>query len=272
MSTSAGPRPASGHGIPSSSRAGRTFAQRSTCCAAPEHRGPRSQTVVGHRRVADRSHQHRVVGLAVSPLSPPPAITRPCSCQRPKSSIPSSRPFEREAQRVDRRAGPPPPTSGPTPSPGRRATWCVTPPRPSKAGTSLEVVERVLDRDDVGVLRLDVEQVRLVRRLRPVADALARHERRPAVWSRSIAVARMQPLVVAPQSTTESTPCETRIAARFVPKNADAPFFSTTVSSSRGSRRGSISTQRPRPAARRAPAPSAATGRRPSGSRRSRSS
>ena len=39
-------------------------------------------------------------------------------------------------------------------------------------------------------------------------------------WSRSIAVARMQPLVVAPQRITESTPCETRIDARFVPKNA----------------------------------------------------
>ena len=30
-------------------------------------------------------------------------------------------------------------------------------------------------------------------------------------WSRSIAVARMQPLVVAPQRITESTRCETRI-------------------------------------------------------------
>src|SRR5581483_2463865 len=64
-------------------------------------------------------------------------------------------------------------------------------------------------------------------------------------WSRSIAVARMQPLVVAPQRTTESTPCETRIEARFVPKNPDAPFFRTIGSSSRRSRRGSISTQRP---------------------------
>ena len=64
-------------------------------------------------------------------------------------------------------------------------------------------------------------------------------------WSRSTAVARMQPLVVAPHSTTESTSCATRIEARFVPKNPDAPFFSTIVSSSRGSSRGSISTHLP---------------------------
>src|SRR5581483_10974936 len=41
--------------------------------------------------------------------------------------------------------------------------------------------DRLLDRDDVRVLRLDVEQVGLVRRLRAVGDALARHDRRPAV-------------------------------------------------------------------------------------------
>ena len=50
-------------------------------------------------------------------------------------------------------------------------------------------------------------------------------------WRRSIAVARTQPLVVAPQRITESTPCVTRTAARFVPKNADAPFLSDHVSS-----------------------------------------
>ena len=55
----------------------------------------------------------------------------------------------------------------------------------------------------------------------------------------------MHPLVVAPQRITESTLCETRMDARFVPKKADAPFFKTIVSSSRGSRRGSISTQWP---------------------------
>src|SRR5204863_7450432 len=64
-------------------------------------------------------------------------------------------------------------------------------------------------------------------------------------WSRSIAVARMQPLVVAPQRTIESTPCVSRIEARFVPKKPDAPFFSTTGSSSRGPSRGSIPTQLP---------------------------
>src|SRR5207245_3523648 len=35
-------------------------------------------------------------------------------------------------------------------------------------------------------------------------------------WRRSTAVARTQPLVVAPQRMTESTSCDTRIAARFV--------------------------------------------------------
>ena len=40
-------------------------------------------------------------------------------------------------------------------------------------------------------------------------------------------------------------PATTRIEARFVPKNPEAPFFITTTSSSRGSRRGSISTHGP---------------------------
>src|SRR5207247_3683933 len=56
---------------------------------------------------------------------------------------------------------------------------------------------------------------------------------------------RTQPLVVAPQRTTELTFWLIRIEARLVPKNPEAPFLSTIVSSSRGSRRGSISTQRP---------------------------
>jgi hypothetical protein len=62
-------------------------------------------------------------------------------------------------------------------------------------------------------------------------------------WRRSIAVARTQPLVVAPQRITESTPCETSTDARFVPKNPEAPFFTITVSSSRRPSRSSISTQ-----------------------------
>src|SRR5687768_9757466 len=52
---------------------------------------------------------------------------------------------------------------------------------PGAARDALEVAESVLERDDVCVLRLDVEEVRLVRRLRPVADALARNECREAV-------------------------------------------------------------------------------------------
>ena len=61
---------------------------------------------------------------------------------------------------------------------------------------------------------------------------------------RSIAVARMQPLVVAPQSTTVSTRWDTRMAARFVPKNAEAPFLRMTISSGRSPSRGSISSVR----------------------------
>src|SRR5690606_32031847 len=62
-------------------------------------------------------------------------------------------------------------------------------------------------------------------------------------WSRSMAVARTHPLVVAPHRITVSTPSAVRIADRFVPKNADAPFFTMTVSPGRRPRRGSTSTQ-----------------------------
>ncbi len=62
---------------------------------------------------------------------------------------------------------------------------------------------------------------------------------------RSTAVARTQPLVVAPQRITESTPCATSTEARFVPKNPEAPFLTITVSSSRYPSRGSSSTQCP---------------------------
>jgi hypothetical protein len=60
-----------------------------------------------------------------------------------------------------------------------------------------------------------------------------------------MAVARTQPLVVAPQRITESMPCEISTEARFVPKNAEATFFTITVSSGRRWSRGSSSTQRP---------------------------
>ena len=81
------------------------------------------------------------------------------------------------------------------------------------------------------------------------------------LWS--IAVARTHPLVVAPHSTTESTPSETSTEARFVPKNPDAPFFRITISSSRGSSRGSISTHVP-PSLRSASAGAFLTQRPPS--------
>ena len=48
-------------------------------------------------------------------------------------------------------------------------------------GNALDVGERLVERDHVRVLRLDVEEVRLVRGLRSVADALARDERRKPV-------------------------------------------------------------------------------------------
>ncbi len=111
---------------------------------------------------------------------------------------------------------------------------------------ALDVLERFLERDDIGVLRLDVEQVRLVRSLRTVADAVARDERRPAVLQQ---VDRRRADASRSWSPRRGSPCRRpgsrRIVARFVPKKPDAPFFSTTGSSSRGSSRGSISTQGP---------------------------
>lgn len=41
-------------------------------------------------------------------------------------------------------------------------------------------------------------------------------------------MALTHPLVVAPQRTTESTPREAKMAERFVPKKAEAPFLTMT--------------------------------------------
>ncbi len=56
-------------------------------------------------------------------------------------------------------------------------------------------------------------------------------------------MARTQPLVVAPHTRMVSQPSAVSVAARPVPKNAEAPFFTTSRSRSerRGSR-GSMST------------------------------
>ena len=112
--------------------------------------------------------------------------------------------------------------------------------RPSRgyrgpAWHALDVGQRVLEADDVGVLRLDVEQVGLVWRLRR-----GRRRSRAARASASRTGAGRSPShgrtrdVVAPQRITESTRCETSTEARFVPKKPDAPFFMITTSSSRG--------------------------------------
>ena len=104
-----------------------------------------------------------------------------------------------------------------------------------------------------------------MRRLRTVADALARHDRRPAVLEqvdrrRADAAARRR----AAEHRPSRCPARRGSAARFVPKNADAPFLSTTSRprAARGAGRSRPSGRRPR--GRRAPAPSAARGRRPS--------
>ena len=60
----------------------------------------------------------------------------------------------------------------------------------------------------------------------------------------STAVARTQPLVVTPVTTIVSTPFAVSCAASGVPKKHDAYFLTSSVSSGRRPRRGSISTQR----------------------------
>ncbi len=100
--------------------------------------------------------------------------------------------------------------------------------------------------DDVGVLRLDVEEVRLVRRLGPVADALARDDRRPAVLEqvdrRRADAARRRRAAEDDRVDALGRRGSRRGSCRRSPRR---PSSATTGSSSRGSRRGSISTQRP---------------------------
>ena len=172
-----GPRPASGHGIPSSSRAGRRFAHRSSRWRSSRI-SPQSETWSG----TDGSPT-APISTAVVPASDVERVVR----HHPPVLVPVGRaprelrPVEREAERVDR---PPGLRHHLRARPRRRGggrPGSVTRRGRRRRRHALDVVERLLERDDVGVLRLDVEQVRLVRRLRPVADALARHERRLAV-------------------------------------------------------------------------------------------
>ena len=155
------------------------------------------------------------------------------------------RPLDREARARRPPAGPP---RSPPGRPRRRGAGRpgASHRRADRPGHALEVGERVVDRDDVGVLRLDVEQVRLVRRLRAVADALARDERRAsrtgAGRSPSPGCSRSSSRRRGSPSRRPARPGSRRGSSRRTP---DAPFLSTIVSSSRGSSRGSISTQRP---------------------------
>ena len=229
---------------------------------------PPQRNVVRHRGIADRAHQDRVVRLERFER-----IGR----HHPAVLVPVRRapwklgPLDREAQRVDRLPG-----LGdhlrPDPVPGQEGDPVCHIATPTRSGTVSTYASASSSETTSAYFAWMSNRF-------ASCGACARsptHSRGTSVgqpyWSRSIAVARMQPLVVAPQRTTESTSCETRIEARFVPKKADAPFFRTTVSSSRGSSRGSISTQWP-PSCR---SPSAGTfwsqRPRPSGSARSRSS
>ena len=228
--------------------------------------------MVGHGRVADRAHQHGVVraqGVERVRRHHPAVLVPVGGAPRAAPSTRSGGPSASTARRASAI------TSGPTPSPGRRATRWVTAARADAASRhALHVLERVLDRDDVGVLRLDVEQVRLVRRLRPVgrrtragrSSASRTGAGRPPSpgCSRSSSRRRGSP------SRRPARPGSRRGSSRRTP---DAPFFSTIVSSvPRLEPRVDLD---PAPAdlevAERA-APSAARGRRPSGSARSRSS
>ena len=224
-----------------------------------EDRAPQ-RLVVRHRRVADRTHQHRVVRAGdLGPVLGHHAAVLVEVRGAPRKL----RPLQREAQRVDDAPGllrhlRPHPVTGKQGDPVAQAAV------PTFPETRLEVGERVVDRDDVRVLRLDVEQVRLVRRLARSPT----HSRGTIVGqpycSRSIAVARTQPLVVAPQRITVSTPCETRTEARFVPKKPDAPFLHDhRLVVPRVEPRVDRRPARRRAGARRAPAPSASRGRRP---------
>src|SRR5262249_47671611 len=234
----AAPRERAGHPLEQPSRAH----VRPQVEALPdlEHEPPQ-RDVVGHRRVTDRAHEHRVVRVERLERvgGHHPAVLAPVGGAPRQLG-----PFEREAQRVDRAPGFCDHLRSNTVAREERDAVRHT-AAPTRSGT-LSRYASASSTDTTSAYFAWMSK-RLFS-----CGACARsptHSRGTIVGqpycSRSIAVARMQPLVVAPQSTTESTPCVSRIDARFVPKNPEAPFFSTTASSSRGPSLGSMSTQWP---------------------------
>src|SRR5581483_9059756 len=182
---------------------------------------PPERDVVRHRRIADRSHQHGVVradGLLPVGRHHPPVLV-------PVGGAPwELRPLEREPESVDR-----PPGFrdhlGADPVAGEQRDAIPQAGAPTFPGT----LSRYSIASSTGMTSAYLAWMSNRLASCGACARSATHSRGTIVGqpycSRSIAVARMQPLVVAPQRTTESTPCETRIEARFVPKNPDAPFF-----------------------------------------------
>ena len=128
------------------------------------------------------------------------------------------RPLDRKPERVDAPSGPPrSPPGRPRPR-GEGRPGSVTPPR-RPARHALDVARAPRSTETTSAY------FALMSKRFASCGACARsatHSRGTIVgqpyWSRSIAVARTQPLVVAPQRITESTPWVIRIEARFVPK------------------------------------------------------
>ena len=133
--------------------------------------------VVGDGRVADGAHQAGVVGAqdVEGILGHHAAVLVPVG-RAPRQLCP----LQRQAQRVDDALGLHD-HLGADAVPGEHGDSMGQAAAPTFPGTLSTNASASSSADDVGVLRLDVEQVRVVRRLRPVADALARHDRRESV-------------------------------------------------------------------------------------------
>ncbi len=78
MSTSSGPRPASGHGTPGSSCTGRTFAHRSSPGAA---RSKSPQSVTSSGTAGSPTAPSRIASNPRATATPSLGIIAPCSCQ-----------------------------------------------------------------------------------------------------------------------------------------------------------------------------------------------
>ena len=129
-STSSGLRPASGVGMPCQEPARTEVRPQVEPLPDREDRVP-ERDVIGHRRIADRAQQHRVV----------PAQARPARPGHHRAvSLYQAEPHGSSVQRAGgpaRRppAGPPRSPPGRPRRPGSRATLCVTPPSPPPSGT-----------------------------------------------------------------------------------------------------------------------------------------